>query len=148
MKIVKTAKLKGTGDIYKFYRQKCKLKQVKPKELKLCTSIWNDFNLEMKRLILEDSEELQLPYRLGSLRIRKRKIDQTIIPENKRKIDWGKTKKLGYKVFYTNDYIYNLRWERKKAIIRGCTFYTFKTCWTFKRDIAKAVLVDKRDYFS
>lgn len=141
-------KCKGNREIFKFYQKKCWNKDLKPHKELLCNRIWSDCNLYIKDLILKESDLVQLPYRLGIIKVRKNKINYRGRPENKLPIDWGLTNKMGYKVRYTNDYSYRIVWDKRNCIVPGKTFYYFKAAKHIRRELAKCIKIDKIDYFN
>ncbi len=137
---------KGNKDIYKFYLNKCKEKDKDPQTSSLCRHLWEDCNLLIKEALLE-ADEVKLPCKVGSLRIQKRIIDYSKVREGQLRINWGETKKLGEKVYYTQDCWYKIFWARKLRNIKGIGLYYFKPCKHLKRDLAKCIKVEKRDFF-
>ncbi len=140
-------KCKGIKDIYKFYQKKCWDKNITPQKTLICRRIWVDCNLFIKDLILKKSDFVQLPFRLGILRVKKNKINYRGRPENKLPIDWGMTRRMGYKVRYTNDHSYRIIWDKRNSRVIGNTFYYFKAARHIKRELAQCIKVDKIDYF-
>jgi len=69
--------------------------------------------------ILDDSFEFEMPYRLGSLRIKKTK---TWFDPKTMKVDWKKTKEIGKRVYHMNEHTnyFNFRffWKKKTAADR------------------------------
>lgn len=138
---------KGIKDIYKFYKIRCKSKNVKQQNLEFCAKIWEECNLRIRDVLLKESDVFKLPVRGGNLRVRKKKIDYSKVPDNKFKIDYGTTMKLGHTVYYTNDYIYKVIWEKNHTKLPNKSFYFFKACKHLNRELAKCIKVDKIDYF-
>ena len=99
--------------------------------------------------ILLNSEEVRLPYRLGTVRIKKSKMKYD--DKNKLKIDWAKSKKLGKRIYHLNDHTggYNYRFYWTKGIVKNITAYSFIPTRTNTRRLA-SILKDKErqlDYF-
>lgn len=112
---------------------------------KIFMSICKDFNKTLRDVILNDSTEVVLPHRLGTLRIRKKKR-KDIHVLNKTIIDFKKSKELGYKVYYIDDYIYRWLWDKRTCVVKWKTIYYFKACRTASREIAKQIK-SGNDYF-
>jgi hypothetical protein len=74
--------------------------------------------------LLYDSETIKLPFKLGTLRIKKNKINYST---NRLSIDWKTTLETGYKVLHLNEhrngYRYRFYWNKKGANIKNITYY-------------------------
>ena len=119
---------------YKDYRKACEM-----------------FNKEICEKILLNAEEFILPYRLGSIRIKKRKM--SFKDKARLKIDWQETKKLGSIVYHMNDHTDNFRfgwkWDRTSTIVKNKQVYSFEATRANKRRLA-SLLKDRLsgvDYF-
>lgn len=82
---------KTIHDLYKFYKEITK----DPLSERLFKDIVYDINKEVSDLVISRSFEYRLPYRLGYLRIKKRKLRLKIkngrIDVNKNMVDWKST---------------------------------------------------------
>jgi hypothetical protein len=112
---------------YKTYRKACEM-----------------FNKRISEKILKSAEEFQLPYRLGTIRVKKKKMS---FKDKKRlKIDWQETKKLGSVVYHMNDhtdnYRYGWKWDKSNAIVKNKKVYSFMPTRNNKRTLA-ALLKDR-----
>jgi len=146
----------GTQEVYKFYKQQIKKICESEEEIEkilvdksLYQTICDEFNKLLIDEILINSEEIRLPYRLGTLRIKKSKMKYD--DKNKLKIDWAASKKLGKRIYHLNDhtggYKYKFYWT--KGIVKNITAYSFIPTRTNTRRLA-SILKDKNrelDYF-
>ena len=146
----------GTQETYKFYKNQiktiCKSEEEIEKILvdkSLYQTICDEFNKLLIDEILINSEEVRLPYRLGTLRVKKSKMKYE--DKNKLKIDWAASKKLGKRIYHLNDhtggYKYKFYWT--KGIVKNITAYSFIPTRTNTRRLA-SILKDKNrqlDYF-
>ena len=111
--------------------------------------ICDEFNKLLVDEILISSEEIRLPYRLGTIRIKKSKMKYD--DKNKLKIDWAASKKLGKRIYHLNDHTggYKYRFYWTKGIVKNITAYSFIPTRTNTRRLA-SILKDKNrqlDYF-
>ncbi len=109
---------------------------------KLC----KEFNKELIDQVIEESESVKLPHRLGKLFVIKRNLDLGSIPKNKWKVNYQKSKELGYIVYFDNDKKYYIRWDKKVAIFKWKSVYLFNACRTAKRQLGAAIK-NKKDYY-
>ena len=137
----------GSNDVYKKYKE-----DVIPElqvDKKLFRKICDEFNRMLVDEILLNSEEIRLPYRLGTVRIKKSKMKYD--DKNKLKIDWAASRKLGKRIYHLNDHTggYKYRFYWTKGIIKNITAYSFIPTRTNTRTLA-GILKDKNrelDYF-
>jgi len=115
---------------------------------KVYSEILNDFNKELVKTLLYDSAEVKFPCNLGSLRVRKRKIN--LKKPNKLSPDWKATKDLWEEneeaklnkqlVYHLNDhrngYKYKLYWDKSIARVKNKTVYYFKPARDLSRELA------------
>lgn len=83
-----------TKDIYRYYREE----GGKITNYKLFVNLISEFNEELIKLIVNDGYEFIMPARLGSIRIRKKKVKIEFNPDgtidkNRLSPDWVKSKK-------------------------------------------------------
>jgi hypothetical protein len=88
-----------TRDIFKFYK-----KDEGIVEYKVFSNIVSEFNGMIMRLIIDEAHEFVMPSRLGSLRVRKRKVKLELnadgkIDKSKLTPDWFKTRKLWDEIY-------------------------------------------------
>jgi hypothetical protein len=121
-------------------------------------NILNDLNEKVMNKIIEQSYEFILPYRLGTLKIIKRKLkiktdEQGNIIKRKLPVDWKATKELWskdpkakemkIKVFNFNEHFNGYKcifhWSKGKHNISGLKIYSFTPTRTHKRYLAKTI---------
>jgi hypothetical protein len=108
------------------------------KYIKLC-------NLELLNNVVEEMNEVELPYRLGTLQINK--FDRSYTQDkSKWAVDFKKTKELGFKVYFDQKYTYRWRWVKTHCIVRYKSKYKFTASRMAKRMVPKA-LAKNKDYF-
>ena len=146
----------GADECYAFYKNEVKKIAVTKQDLdtllvdkKLFRTICDEFNKLLIEEILINSEEIRLPFRLGTVRIKKSKMKYD--DKNKLKIDWAASKKLGKRIYHLNDHTggYKYRFYWTKGIIKNITAYSFIPTRTNTRTLA-SILKDKNrqlDYF-
>ena len=137
----------GSNDVYTHYKNTVipELQVDKQKFRKIC----DEFNKLIIDEILINSEEMRLPYRLGTIRIKKSKMKYD--DKNKLKIDWAASRKLGKRIYHLNDHTggYKYRFYWTKGIVKNITAYSFIPTRTNTRTLA-GILKDKNrelDYF-
>ena len=146
----------GSDECYKYYKDEIKKIAVTEKELdsllvdkKLFRTICDEFNKLLIDEILISSEEIRLPYRLGTIRIKKSKMKYD--DKNKLKIDWAASKKLGKRIYHLNDHTggYKYRFYWTKGIVKNITAYSFIPTRTNTRRLASILKDNERelDYF-
>lgn len=137
-------KIKGClslKEMYKFYKENYD----EAVDYKLFSKIIKLCNKELVRVISNESECVELPYRLGEMQIVRfeRSFKK---PSNKMAVDWAKTKELGFKVFHDDDNIYKWSWKKHSAIVRNKTGYKFTTIRFARRQVKQAIN-NKVEYF-
>ena len=137
----------GSNDIYMYYKNNTIPElQVSKKEFR---KICDEFNKLIIDEILINSEEIRMPYRLGTLRVKKSKMKYD--DKNKLKIDWAASRKLGKRIYHLNDHTggYKYRFYWTKGIVKNVTAYSFIPTRTNTTTLA-GILKDKNrelDYF-
>lgn len=98
-------------------------------------AILNTFNALLSIHIIEEDSWVDLPYRLGQLRIRKRKVNLDNL-----KCDFGLFRKTGIKAKHLNEhsgeYYCRFYWNKTKCIVVNKSYYSFIPSWTNKRKLA------------
>ena len=137
----------GSNEVYKYYKDNVipELQVDKQTFRKIC----DEFNKLIIDEILINSEDVRLPYRLGTIRIKKSKMKYD--DKNKLKIDWAASRKLGKRIYHLNDHTggYKYRFYWTKGIVKNITAYSFIPTRTNTRTLA-SILKDKDrqlDYF-
>lgn len=104
-------------------------------DVKLYKQIINTFNELLISHLVEDGDWIDLPYRLGQLRIRKRKVNL-----EKLKCDFGLYQKTGIKARHLNEhtgeYYCRFYWNKSRCIVTNKSYYTFIPTRTNKRRLA------------
>ena len=146
MELKKRTKGRITGclrlkEIYKFYKKNYK----EAIDYKTFAKIIKLSNKKLLDKIVNKSEIVELPYRLGHLQISKfeRSFNQ---PKNKWRVDFKKTKELGFKVYFDQEFIYKWNWKKTQAIIKNKCHYKFEASRIAKRMVPIA-LKQKVDFF-
>ena len=146
----------GCNESYKHYKNEIKKLSVTEEDLNALLidkqtyrRICDEFNKLFIDEILISSEEMRLPYRLGTIRVKKSKMKYD--DKNKLKIDWAASKKLGKRIYHLNDHTggYKYRFYWTKGIVKNITAYSFIPTRTNTRRLA-SILKDKErqlDYF-
>lgn len=146
---------KGNIDIYNYYVKKCIDKERVPLERTPCKAIWEEMNYIIIHILMQESEEFVIPYKLGSLRVIKKKtdfIEKEMVEAKelaKKRVDWKESKKLGYRVYHNTEFIYKIQWTRPTSnnLIPHIKKYFFKPCFNLKRTLANCIKVQNIDYF-
>jgi len=98
-------------------------------------NIMYGFNKAVIHKVLEEAEEVKLPCNMGTVSIKKSKLD---VKFNKLKIDWATTNKIGKIVYHLNEhrngYKYRIYWKKGKVL--NSKYYAFIPTRTFKRSLA------------
>ena len=98
-------------------------------------SILNVFNALFSDHLIHQDSWIDLPYRLGQLRIRKRKINLDHLM-----CDFGLYQKTGIKAKHLNEhngeYYCRFYWNKTKCIVTNKSYYCFLPSWTNKRKLA------------
>jgi hypothetical protein len=146
----------GSDEAYKYYKEEVKKLCATEEEeeailvdKQIYRKVCDEFNKLFIDEILISSEEMRLPYRLGTIRVKKSKMKYD--DKNKLKIDWAASKKLGKRIFHLNDHTggYKYRFYWTKGVVKNITAYAFIPTRTNTRRLA-SILKDKErelDYF-
>lgn len=106
-------------------------------DYKTYANVIKSFNQRVMEKILFEAFEFEMPYRLGSLRIRKKK---THFKEKTMKIDWAKTRELGKRVYHMNEHTnyfnYRFYWKKQHATFINKKMYSFTATRDNKRLLA------------
>jgi len=137
----------GLKDFYNYYKETSVKKGRIPVDYKLFTSILKDFNTELKNKIVYEAEHIDLPYRLGTLGIRKFTNKYTEKNKKKWSINYPETKKQGFVVYHAAEFGYRWRWNKSLCRVPSRKFYNFKACRTASRSIADAIKNKNIDYY-
>jgi hypothetical protein len=144
----------GIREAYKYY----KLYTENPVSYKQFRLIWTTFIDKVTTGIVESGRDFSMPYRLGAVGIRKRKIVVKLNPDgtiDKRSLrpDWDATKQLWAKdpeamkqktlVFHLNKHFggYNAKWfwDKSTCIVKNQTAYSLMLSRNNKRKLSVAI---------
>ena len=123
--------------------------QVSRKEFIAMTKLYYKRIMEK---IIEEGKVYSLPYSLGNIKVEKKKMLMNCLTDtNTFKVDWHKSRELGYKVYHLNEHRdynrYKIRWE-KRGRIKGQGAYKFVPTRKWKRRLAHILKNNpKMDYF-
>lgn len=154
----------GIREAYKFYKSYTE----NPLDYKLFREVWISFIDKVTKGIVEEGKDFTMPYRLGSVGVRKQKIRVKMNPDgsiDKRKLrpDWNATKELWEKddiakknkqlVFHLNKHFggYNCKWfwDKSTCAIPNQTAYSLTMSRENKRKLSEAIFNDELevDYY-
>ena len=144
----RTLNCKTLKDAYIQYEELGEKKEFPTVDKSTYTKVCKDFNKRLINLIIDQSQEIELPFRLGKLVVVKKEKDFNKIKKNKLPVNWKRTKELGHIVYHLEDTIYKFSWIKStKPTSRIKRNYWFQGCRTAVRKIAENVKVKKLDYF-
>jgi len=137
----------ATKDFHKAYKKDYPDTKV---NLKTYSKIIQMFNNEIIKQILEEQLEFEMPYKLGTLRVRKQKTPMDV---KYLRIDWAATKKAGTRVYHlnehTNQYTYRFLWNKRVVTYKNKHLYSLTIVRSARRRLA-AILKDEAriiDYY-
>lgn len=152
----------GIKNIYKYYKSLSE----NPVEYQLFIKAWKDFAELITDEIAFSGKDFTMPFRVGTLGIRKQKIRVNVNPDgtiDKRYLrpDWSATKKLWEKdqaakenkqlVFHLNKHFrgFNCKWfwDKSTCSIINQTAYSLVMSRTNKRKLAQAIFSGEVDYY-
>lgn len=154
----------GVTDIYKFYQTTAK----EPVDKKTWKSIVEEFNTISLRSCIYEGRELNLPCRLGSIRIKKRAKSLKLredgsVDTDHLSVNWKKTKLMWMKKYpdktpeeiagipieekkliynlneHTGKHTFKFYWDKVTNIIPNKTYYRIRIIRELRREIAKAI---------
>jgi len=136
-------------DTYLFYIEDIGNNELYYIDYKLYRDIVCDFYKSMAEGILTRNISFKLPFNLGSLKVRKKKIALERL--GILGVDWKKTVATGKYIYYLNEhsrgYKYFFYWEKRNRIVKNLFFYRFVLTRENKRYLAKLIKSGKYDYF-
>jgi len=136
-------KIKGCislKDQYKYYKDNYE----NTVDYKTYVKYIKECNIRIPESVVYESNDFELPYRAGKLHIVK--YDRTYKVQSMWAVDFNRTKKEGFKVYFHQPYVYKWRWSKTHTIIKNKSKYKFTACRMAKRMVPKA-LRSGRDYF-
>lgn len=135
-------------DFYKYYKDNMIRKNLKPKSYIEYSKLLRDFNKRVREKIIYNSEVFVMPFRLGTLYIRKFEVVRNEDNIKNWSVDYKKTKAEGKVVYFESTYGYRWYWKKKNCIVKGKRFFSFKPCRKSQRLIADAINNKKLDYYN
>ena len=133
-------------DAYKDYKKENKNDSLLMVDYSLYRAVCEYFNKEISSKIILDTHEFSIPSRLGSIRIKKIKGNNT------KRVDWKTTKENDVKVYHlnwhTDGYYYKWFWHKQKALFKNKSVYSFTPIRMNKRRLAKLLKENKVEFFS
>jgi hypothetical protein len=131
----------GLRDCYKYYKEN----NDDPVDYKTFTNCIKECNKELIDTIVNQSDKVQLPYRLGELNICKFKRSYNT-STSRWAVDFKRTKEEGFKVFFNQTFIYKWKWWKDYTIVKNKSKYKFTASRLSKRLIPVA-LKNNIEYF-
>lgn len=138
----------GLKDFYKFYIENSKSKNKPYVDYKTYSRLLKDINLTIRHKIVYESELFVIPYRIGEIYIHKFKNHYGETNKKNWKVDYKATKERGSVIYHGDPYGYKFKWSKKKAILNGKKWYSFKPCRKASRMIADAVNNKQLDFYN
>lgn len=137
----------ATKDFFKAYKKDYSDTKV---NLKTYSHIIQTFNKKIMSQILMEQFEFEMPYNMGSLRIRKQKapLDTKYLS-----INWLETKKAGTRIYHlnehTNQYTYRFLWNKRVVNYKNRNLYSLTVVRSARRMLASILKDEARtiDYY-
>lgn len=138
----------GLKEAYKFYVEECKRKNIEYYDYKIYSTIIKEGNQIIRDLLVNESESLEMNYRLGKLSIIK--FENTYDPDKqyKWKVDYKRSKEEGRIIYFGDTYGYRWKWHKNSCRVVGKRYYMFRPCRKASRMIKVALENSKIDYYS
>ncbi len=143
-------KVKGCLAIRDMYKYYLSLKEGAKKDEIISyidfARITKECNKELINQVVNHSEAITLPYRLGVLQVSK--FERKFYPSKKNKwtIDYQKSREEGVLLYHDTPFIYKWRWKKHSCVVKNKTGYKFRANRASKRAITVA-LKNGRDFF-
>lgn len=128
----------GLRDYYNYYIENCKKYNSKYQDYKVFAKIIREANILIRDKILTN-ETFKIPYLMGELKIIKFENKFDLDKQYKWKVDYKKSKELGYIVYFGEQYGYRWKWIKNKALVSGKNYYHFKPVRLASRLINKTI---------
>ena len=139
-------KEKGLKDYYNYYVEYCNKHKSKYQDYSVFAKIVRQANTIIRDQVLTN-EQFNMPYLMGSLKIIKFENKFDPKKQYKWKVDYKKSKEVGYIVYYGEQFGYRWKWNKSKAKVSGKMYYHFKPVRLASRLINKAIKVDGVEYY-
>lgn len=131
-------KEKGLRDYYNYYKEYSEKHKYKVQDYKVFAKIIREANLIIRDQVLTN-DTFKMPYYMGNLKIIKFENKFDAEKQYRWKVDYIKSKELGYIVYYGEQYGYRWKWEKTKALVVGKMYYHFKPVRMASRLINTAI---------
>lgn len=128
-------------DSYKYYKENAD----RPVDYKTYVKYIKECNTELLNQVVNESVDVLLPYRIGTLHVVKFDRDYSGSTKNW-PVDFKRTKELGFKVYFDQEAVYKWRWAKTHSIVKNKNKYKFTASRKAKRMVPQA-LANKVDYF-
>jgi len=137
------------SDFYKFYMEEHDDNPLYQVDKTLFKELIYEFYKRIMDHVLLESGTFRLPYRLGSIRVIKRKVNPTQF--NTFNVDWKTTEEIGKLTFHLNEhtkyYKYLFHWDKENSIIDNLYMYRLPMSRANKRRLAKLIKSGEYDYY-
>lgn len=142
-----TTKQIGNKDFYDYYKKRAIEKNRSYVDYKIFGQVLRSFNELLRDKIIYNAEKVKLPYKLGTLYVRK--FEHIYHEGNKRlwNIDFKATKEQGVTVYHADKYGYGFKWDKKAVNLTGKRYHRFRACRKANRLIADAIKNKHLDFF-
>ena len=146
--IIRNTKSYTIKDFYNFYTDNIDNNPLYSIEYSIYKQIVLEYFQYIKDNLIENSKEIKLPCRLGTLAIVKRK------PKNydskSLRVDYHATKLYGKTIYHLNEHSngwkYNFHWSKKDMCVKNKSAYQFVACRALKRQLAQYIKNNIHDY--
>jgi hypothetical protein len=138
----------GNRDFYNYYKEVSIRKNKPYVDYGTYIKIIRDFNLLLREAVIYKAEKIVLPYKLGTLFVRK--FEHNYHEKNKRlwNIDFKATKEQGITIYHGDQYGYGWKWNKIDARVKNQRYYRFRACRKANRLIADAIKNKNLDYYT
>ncbi len=145
----KIQNLHNLKDIYKYYLSSLGDNELYKVDFKVFKSIIVTYYLQVLNDVLYKGVEYKFPYRLGRLRIVKRKIDINRL--NRFGINWVESVKHNKQIYHLNNhsrgFVYRFYWSKENTVVPNLYYYKFVPSRMLKRQLAQIIKNKQYDYF-
>lgn len=116
--------------------------------LKVYRAIVTDYFKYIRDQVMQESREIKLPCRLGTLQIIKHQPKE--YTGKSLRWDWKATREYGKPIYllneHSNGWKYRFHWCKKDCLLTNKTRYQFVACRQNKRDLAQIIFAGLKDY--
>ena len=136
------------ADFYLSYKEYIEAGTQYDVDLKTFKAIVTDYFKYIRDSIMNESKEVKLPCRLGTLQIVKHQPKE--FTGKSLRWDWKATRETGKPVYLLNEhsnfYKYRFYWSKKDCLLTNKGKYQFIASRQNKRDLAQIIFNKERDY--